>query len=377
MIYFDNAATTGAKPKGVIDGVKLALERYSANPGRAGHSRSIEAAEMVYKTREKLSDFFGSDGPETVVFTQNCTHSANCVIKGILKRGDHCIISALEHNAVIRPLVKTGVSYSVAEVSMTDDEKTLENFKEKIRPNTRLIFCMGASNVWGKILPIGKIGELCREKGILFAVDGAQNAGVLPIDMKKQNIDFLCIAPHKGLYAPMGIGVLIARKNIPQTIIEGGTGTNSLELFQPDRLPERLESGTVNLPGIMGISAGMDYVKSKGINTLYEGELALIKKLYTQMKTIPEVILYTPEPKGGDFVPLLSFNVVGEHSSKVANSLSEKNIAVRGGLHCSPLAHKRMGTENIGAVRVSVASFNKEEEINKFMMVLRTKILKK
>lgn len=377
MIYFDNAATTGAKPKGVVDGVKLALERYSANPGRAGHSRSIEAAEIVYKTREKLSDFFGSDGPETVVFTQNCTHSANCVIKGILKRGDHCVISSLEHNAVIRPLVKTGVSYSVAEVSLTDDEKTLENFKEKIRPNTRLIFCMGASNVWGKILPIEKIGNLCRERGILFAVDGAQTAGVLPIDMQKQNIDFLCIAPHKGLYAPMGIGVLIARKNLPQTIIEGGTGTNSLELFQPSQLPERLESGTVNLPGILGVSAGIDYVKSKGINRLYEGELSLIKKLYKGLKNTPQVILYTPEPEKGKFAPLLSFNLTDEHSSKVANLLSENNIAVRGGLHCSPLAHKQLRTENTGAVRVSVASFNEKEEINKFMMILRTKILKK
>lgn len=377
MIYFDNAATTGAKPKGVVDGVKLALERYSANPGRAGHSRSIEAAEIVYKTREKLSDFFGSDGPETVVFTQNCTHSANCVIKGILKRGDHCIISSLEHNAVIRPLVKTGVSYSVAEVSLTDDEKTLENFKEKIRPNTRLIFCMGASNVWGKILPIEKIGKLCRERGILFAVDGAQTAGVLPIDMQKQNIDFLCIAPHKGLYAPMGIGVLIARKNLPQTIIEGGTGTNSLELFQPSQLPERLESGTVNLPGILGVSAGIDYVKSKGINRLYEGELSLIKTLYKGLKNTPQVILYTPEPEKGKFAPLLSFNLSDEHSSKVANLLSENNIAVRGGLHCSPLAHKQLGTENTGAVRVSVASFNEKEEISKFMMILRTKILKK
>ena len=377
MIYFDNAATTGAKPKGVVDGVKLALERYSANPGRAGHSRSIKAAEIVYKTREKLSDFFGSDGPETVVFTQNCTHSANCVIKGILKRGDHCIISSLEHNAVIRPLVKTGVSYSVAEVSLTDDEKTLENFKEKIRPNTRLIFCMGASNVWGKILPIEKIGKLCRERGILFAVDGAQTAGVLPIDMQKQNIDFLCIAPHKGLYAPMGIGVLIARKNLPQTIIEGGTGTNSLELFQPSQLPERLESGTVNLPGILGVSAGIDYVKSKGINRLYEGELSLIKTLYKGLKNTPQVILYTPEPEKGKFAPLLSFNLSDEHSSKVANLLSENNIAVRGGLHCSPLAHKQLGTENTGAVRVSVASFNEKEEISKFMMILRTKILKK
>lgn len=377
MIYFDNAATTGAKPRTVVEAVKYALEHYCANPGRSGHSASIKTAEAVYKTREKLSDFFGSDGPETVVFTQNCTHSANCVIKGILKRGDHCIISSLEHNAVVRPLVKTGVSYSVAEVSMESDDKTVENFKRLIKPNTKLVFCMGASNVWGKILPIEKIGKLCREKGILFAVDAAQTAGVIPIDMKKQNIDFLCIAPHKGLYAPMGIGVLIARKNLPDTIIEGGTGTNSLELYQPLQLPERLESGTLNVPAILGISAGLDYISKIGINRLYERELSLIIRLYSELKKIPQIILYTPLPLLNSYAPLLSFNLKEIDSSAVANLLSQNNISVRGGLHCSPFAHRQMSTENIGAVRVSVASFNNSAEIDTFLGVLRSKILKK
>ena len=377
MIYFDNAATTGIKPKVVVEAVKNALEHYSANPGRSGHSASIKTAEAVYKTREKLSEFFGSDGPETVVFTQNCTHSANCVIKGILKKGDHCIISSLEHNAVVRPLVKTGISYSVADVSLEDDDITVENFRSLIKPNTRLIFCMGASNVWGKILPIEKIGKLCREKGILFAVDAAQTAGVIPIDMKKQNIDFLCMAPHKGLYAPMGIGVLIARKNLPQTIIEGGTGTNSLELFQPPRLPERLESGTLNVPAVLGVLAGLDYVSKIGIRRLYESELSLIVKLYRELKMMPQIVLYTPLPAPNSYAPLLSFNLKDSDSSKVANLLSQNNIAVRGGLHCSPFAHRQMGTQNMGAVRVSVASFNNGAEIDGFISVLRSKILKK
>ncbi|MBO5321852.1 MAG: aminotransferase class V-fold PLP-dependent enzyme [Clostridia bacterium] len=377
MIYFDNAATTGAKPKAVIEAVKNALEHYSANPGRSGHSASIKTAEVVYKTREKLSRFFGSDGPETVVFTQNCTHSANCVIKGLLKRGDHCIISSLEHNAVARPLVKMGVSYSVAEVSMENDDKTVENFKRLIKPNTRLIFCMGASNVWGKILPIEKIGKLCHEKGILFAVDAAQTAGVITIDMKKQHIDFLCVAPHKGLYAPMGIGVLIARKNLPQTIIEGGTGTNSLELYQPSRLPERLESGTLNVPAILGVSAGLDYISKIGIKRLYESELSLITKLYKELKKMPQIILYTPSPTLNSYAPLLSFNLEDLDSSKVANILSQNNIAVRGGLHCSPFAHRQMGTQYIGAIRVSVASFNNATEIDTFLSILQSKTLKK
>ena len=377
MIYFDNAATTGIKPKAVVEAVKNALEHYSANPGRSGHSASIKTAEAVYKTREKLSEFFSSDGPETVVFTQNCTHSANCVIKGILKKGDHCIISSLEHNAVVRPLVKTGISYSVADVSLEDDDITVENFRSLIKPNTRLIFCMGASNVLGKILPIEKIGKLCREKGILFAVDAAQTAGVIPIDMKKQNIDFLCMAPHKGIYAPMGIGVLIARKNLPRTIIEGGTGTNSLELFQPPRLPERLESGTLNVPAVLGVLAGLDYVSKIGIRRLYESELSLIVKLYRELKMMPQIILYTPLPTPNSYAPLLSFNLKDSDSSKVANLLSQNNIAVRGGLHCSPFAHRQMGTQNMGAVRVSVASFNNGAEIDGFISVLRSKILKK
>ncbi|MBQ6847901.1 MAG: aminotransferase class V-fold PLP-dependent enzyme [Clostridia bacterium] len=376
MIYFDNAATTGVKPSGVVNAVKYALENHSANPGRSGHTLSLNTAEMVYKAREKLSRFFGSDGPQTVVFTQNCTHSINCVLKGLLKKGDHCIISSLEHNAVVRPLIKMGVSYSVAEVSLTDDNKTLQSLEEKIKPNTRLIFCMGASNVLGKILPISKIGSICRERGIFFGVDAAQTAGVIPINMQKQNIDFLCIAPHKGIYAPMGVGVLIARKNLPNTIIEGGTGTNSLELLQPDTLPERLESGTVNVPAIAGISAGLDFVESVGIAKLYNGELGLIERLYKKLENKPKITLYTPYPKAGQFVPVLSFNVQGIPSFKVGELLSVNGIAVRGGLHCSPFAHTKIGTVPEGAVRVSVASFNTTREIDTFVKILNTKLLK-
>lgn len=376
MIYLDNAATSGVKPQGVVNAVKYALENYSANPGRSGHILSVRVAEKVYETREKLSRFFNSDGAETVIFTQNCTHSINCVLKGILKKGDHCVISSLEHNAVVRPLVKTGISYSVATVSLTDDKKTVENFKEKIKPNTRLVLCMGASNVLGKILPIKEIGDICRSKGIVFCVDAAQTAGVIPIDMQKMNIDFLCIAPHKGLYAPMGVGVLIARKSLPNTIIEGGTGTNSIELHQPDALPERLESGTINVPAILGISAGVDYVERIGINKLYKGELGLIQSLYSNISNLNGLTLYTPFPKEGVYAPLLSFNVKGMDSSKAASILSQNGIAVRGGLHCSPFAHRQIGTLENGAVRVSVSSFNNHREIEALTKIVRAKLLK-
>ena len=375
MIYFDNAATTGIKPKSVVKAVNFALENLSANPGRSGHKKSVQAAETVYKAREKLSDVFGSGGPETVVFTQNCTHAVNCVLKGLLKRGDHCIISSLEHNAVVRPLVKTGVSYSVAEVSLTDDDETVKNFVEKIKPNTKLIFCTGASNVLGKILPIEKIGAICRKKGIYFGVDAAQTAGVLPIDMKKQNIDFLCIAPHKGLYAPMGIGVLIARKSLPDTIIEGGTGTNSNELVQPAFLPERLESGTVNVPAIAGVTAGLEFVKSQGINSLYYGELRLIQRLYKALENNQDIILYTPYPTSGMYVPLLSFNVKNTSSYEVASFLGDNEIAVRGGLHCAPFAHRQTGTSEVGTVRVAVAYFNNSSEVDIFSKILKRNLI--
>ena len=374
MIYFDNAATTGIKPKSVVRAVNFALENLSANPGRSGHSKSVGAAETVYKAREKLSDFFGSEGPETVVFTQNCTHAVNCVLKGLLKKGDHCIISSLEHNAVVRPLVKTGVSYSVAEVSLTDDDETVKNFVEKIKPNTKLIFCTGASNVLGKILPIEKIGAICRKRGIYFGVDAAQTAGVLPIDMQKQNIDFLCIAPHKGLYAPMGIGVLIARKPLPDTIIEGGTGTNSSELFQPSFLPERLESGTVNVPGIAGIMGGLEFVKTKGTESIYQNELRLIQMLYKKLEDNEDVTLYTPYPEAGMYVPLLTFNVKNMTSYEAASILADNKIAVRGGLHCAPFAHRQIGTLEGGAVRVAVAYFNNSSEIDYFAKTVKTKL---
>ena len=280
MIYFDNAATTGKKPQNVIKATLTALSEYSANPGRSGHTLSVKTADAIYRIREKAANFFGATGAEKVVFTLNCTHAINCVIKGVLKKGDHVIVSTFEHNAVMRPLKKIGNPYSEAKVSLFDDEETVEEFKRLIKPNTRMIICTGASNVFGKLLPIEKIGKLCAERGILFAVDAAQIAGVIPVNMQKMHIDFLCAAPHKGLYAPMGTGILIAEKYIENTVLEGGTGTNSAQLTQPEYLPERLESGTLNVPGILGIGAGIDFVNSIGLEKIYNYEMNLIRRLY-------------------------------------------------------------------------------------------------
>lgn len=371
MIYLDNAATTGRKPAGVIKAVDLSLRELSANPGRSGHNASLKAADAVYSVREKTAELFGASGAENVAFTLNCTHSINCVIKGVLKNGEHAVTSSLEHNSVMRPLIKEEIPFDTAYVSLTDDRITLREFERKIRRDTRLVICTGASNVLGKTLPIAEIGALCKERGVLFAVDAAQIAGVIPVNMREMNIDYLCIAPHKGLYAPMGIGVLICEKPIENTIIEGGTGTNSAELVQPETLPERLESGTVNLPAIMGVSAGIDYIKKIGIEKIYAHEMRLIRYLYNELSKIERVQLYTPEPRDGIYAPVLSFNVYGKTSAEVSQYLNEKGIAVRGGLHCAPSAHRQIGTLERGTVRVSVAAFNTPAEIGGLIKAIR------
>ncbi len=371
MIYLDNAATTGYKPPQVIRAVEYALKNYSANPGRSGHTFSERTAMAVYTARKKTAEFFGADGVENVCFTQGCTHSINCVLKGVLKENDHVIVSSFEHNSVMRPLKKTGVKFDIAPVSFTDDDETVENFRKLINKNTRLIFVTGASNVCGKRLPIEKIGALCKAHGILFGVDAAQIAGTVPINVKKLNIDYLCVAPHKGLYAPMGIGILIAQKELPFTVIEGGTGTESHNYDQPDTMPERIESGTVNVPGIMGVAAGIDFVKKTGIENISNHEYRLIKKLYRHLKAMPFVELYTPEPTKELYSPVLSFNVRNVPSYKVSEILNKNGIAVRSGLHCSPNAHKVLNTIENGTVRVSVSYFNSDTEIIKLITVLK------
>lgn len=370
MIYFDNAATTAKKPQEVITAVINSFKNYSANPGRSGYKLSSRTSDAVFRVRQKTSDFFGADGPENVVFTLNCTQSINTVLKGVLGRGDHIVISSLEHNAVMRPLKKMKINYSVAEVSLTDEQITLKNFESAIKPNTKLIFCTGASNVCGRLLPIIKIGELCKIKKVMFGIDAAQIAGVIPIDMKKMNIDFLCVAAHKGLYAPMGLGILICRKPIGNTLIEGGTGTNSLDLFQPQELPERFESGTINVPAILGLGGGIDFINNNGIGKLYLKEMQLSQYIYNSLLKNDNIDLYTPKPLPWEYVPVIPFNFKGVDSAKTAKMLDEKNIAIRAGYHCAPMAHNVLGTIKSGAVRLSFSFFNNMAEADTFIRIV-------
>ena len=375
MIYLDNSATTFPKPKYVQDTVNNAMKYYSANPGRSGHKLSLRASEEIFLARKTVSDFFNVGNETDVVFTLNCTMSLNMVIKGMLKSGDHVVVSSMEHNAVMRPLQKlseNGVTYTQAMVYPCDNDKTVDSFRKAINSKTKMIICTHASNVWGIKLPIERISALAHEYGLLIAVDAAQSAGVVPIDVQKSGIDFLCVAGHKGLYGPMGTGILIVSEQfVPDTIIEGGTGSNSLSFEQPSELPDKLESGTPNLNGISGLRAGIQFVGRKNIDNIAKHEFMLIQRLYKSLSGMKKIKLYMPFPTPEYFVPILSFNVEGYDSETIAEILDRKNIAVRAGLQCSPAAHNMCGTIETGVVRISPSINTQISDIDYLVSVLK------
>ena len=371
MIYLDNAATTYPKPQSVTMAVQNALKQYSANPGRGGHHAAIKVSEAVFYARENIREFFSVDSVEKVIFTPGCTHSLNMIIHGILKNGDHVVISSLEHNAVLRPLEKLKnegfITYSVAKVFPCDDEKTISSFRNAINDHTRMIICTHASNVFGVRLPIERLCALAHSYDVVFCVDAAQSAGILPIDMQEGGYDFVCCPGHKGLYGPMGIGLLLIGGSNPQLdpLILGGTGSDSQSPAMPNFLPDRLESGTLNIPGILGLSAGVDFVRNRGMQKMLDKEIALLKKLYRYLNHYDNVILYTSMPQAEHFAPVLSFNVERKTSEETAAFLDQYyRIAVRAGLHCAPLSHRSMGTLDTGTVRVAVSAITSENDIN-------------
>lgn len=375
MIYLDNAATTSPKPASVRSAVANAMQNYSANPGRAGHTMSMKTAEEVYRCRAAAAEFFHAPGPECVAFTLNCTHAVNYAMKGILKPGDQVVTSCLEHNAVMRPLnalSPKGITIAVADVVPGDNDATVDSFRKNITAQTKLIVCTHASNVWGIRLPVERIAALGHQYGIPTVIDCAQTAGVLPIDMQEYGFDYLCVAGHKGLYGPMGTGMLIAANGSGlDTIIEGGTGTNSLSLEQPDSMPDRLESGTQNVPGIAGLRAGIEFVRRQKPEAISRHEMELVRILYGELSQIKGVTLYTQEPTEAYFAPVLSFNVGDTSSEEIAQKLSDQGIAVRAGLHCAPTAHNHFGTIQQGAVRVCPSVFTTRNEIRTFVLSLK------
>lgn len=372
MIYLDNAATTFPKPEAVAESVFNFMRRKAANPGRSGHKLSMAAAEEVYLCREAAAYLFKAQGPECVAFTLNATQSINMALKGVLmhRAGAHVITSDLEHNAVMRPLYKlraSGIEYSMARVDLESDDATVASFERQITDKTVMIACTHASNVCGRLIPIKRLGALCRERGLLFLVDASQTAGIVPIDMQECNIDYLCMPGHKSLYGPMGTGMLITSNGETlETLIEGGTGSNSVSFEQPDFMPDRMESGTVNAPGIAGLRAGIAYVAKSGLGGIYNREMGLALSLYDMLSKINGVQLCT-QRLGDGYVPIVSFNIGGKTSTEAAVWLDKQGFALRGGLHCSPAAHIRLGTLSLGLVRASFGAFNTKRDVERLV----------
>ena len=368
MIYLDNAATTWPKPVSVRTAVERALMVYGANPGRGGHKMSMASSEEVYRCRETAADFFHAPDETRVIFTANCTMALNMAIKGILRGGGRALISDLEHNAVLRPLHALSPQhprYEVVRVTPGNDDATVAAFRARITRSTRVIICTHASNVFGLRMPIRRLGELAHRHGLLFVVDAAQTAGVCPIDMQRDHIDFLCVPGHKGLYGPMGTGMLIcgSRFELP-ALLQGGTGSQSRRPEQPADLPDRLESGTLNVPGICGLRAGMAFVASQGVEALAAQELEHTCRMYDRLEN-GGARLYTARPGAETAVPLLSVGVDGCPSEQAAAYLARQDVAVRAGLHCAPPAHRHFGTLEQGTVRLAPSVFTTRTEIDR------------
>lgn len=366
MIYLDNAATTYPKPKSVYKNVMDAMTKYGANPGRGSHAMAIEGARVIYETRELLAELFNLDDPMKVILTFNATDGLNMAIKGILRPGDHVVTTAMEHNSVLRPikeLENIGVENTI--VSCSHEGKiNVQDIEAAIKTNTRMVVTTHVSNLTGTIFPIEKIGEMCKRRNVLYLVDGSQSAGVLEIDMQKQHIDFLAVPGHKGLLGPQGTGALLINSDAEiKELKEGGTGSESSNPHQPNFYPDKLEAGTHNLPGIAGLNAGLKYILNKGTKSILSHEKNILETFINEMRKNPKIVIYGPEDIN-DRSGVVPVNIAGMDSSEVAYILdTEYNIAVRPGLHCAPLAHKTIGTENIGAVRFGIGPFTKRSDV--------------
>ncbi len=364
IIYLDNAATSFPKPPSVIAEVTGILRSGCGNPGRSSHRLSLAAANTVYECREKIAELFGGEA-ERVVFTLNASAALNLAIKSTLRRGDHVLISDIEHNSVLRPVAtlaeKGLISFDIYE-GFENGEEQIKELKKRIKPTTKMICACHHSNVCNFTLPIERIGRFCRETGLIFLVDASQSAGTLPINTETSFIDLLCAPGHKGLYGPPGAGFVIYgkrfEKELPDTFTEGGNGVRSLSPFMPDFLPDRLEAGTLPLLSIAGLSKGIDFINSFPPGELLKKEKRLCSLMQNRLSDINGIKIYGNKPGA-----LLLFSAKGFTSEKLAARLNDYGICVRAGLHCSPLAHRKFGTpEGDGAVRVSLGAFNTEND---------------
>lgn len=359
-IYLDNAATSHPKPDEVLAAVEDALTLCNANPGRSGHKRALDAARILLSCREAIMQYFGTDDPFDFVYCFNCTDALNLGIKGSLYKGDHVISTLLEHNSVLRVLKMLEKRGSIELTLLSPNSYGLierSKVNAAIKRNTKLIALTHASNVTGDLQPAEEIGALAQKKGIYFLIDGAQAAGHLPIDLKSLHCDLYAFPGHKGLLGPQGTGGLyIAPDVVLNTIREGGTGSSSDNMFQPEERPERYESGTVNMHGIAGLYKGVLFVQEH-LSDIYAHERMLTSHMLEGLRAIRGVTIYGHHDPSRS-IGTVSFNVADFSSSVVADQLDGAGIAVRGGLHCAPGAHQCLGTLRQGAVRASVGHAN-------------------
>ncbi len=371
MIYFDAAATSFLKPDSVQTAVSNAFETMSS-VGRGAYPSALVAARTVLHCREQIASLFGLSDPARVCFTHNATEALNTAIFGLLNPEDHIITTALEHNSVLRPLYcleEMGARLTI----LPPDEKgriCISDFETALRPDTRAVVCTHASNVTGNALDLEQIGAFCRAHGLLFIVDAAQSAGTLEIDMAWQGISVLCFTGHKGLFGPQGTGGLCVAPEVSVRPLKvGGSGIHSFERYHPFDYPEALEAGTLNVPGIAGLSAGLDFIESVGVHTIHAREDMLARRFYAGIAQLPGVIVY------GDWdaeirTATIAMNLEGEDAGTVADALAQAyNICTRAGAHCAPLMHDALGTDSL--VRFSFSYFNTEDEVDTAIQAVR------
>ena len=376
MIYLDNAATSYYRPDTVAEAVAQAI-RTMGNCSRGAYEAALTSARAVYGTRALVSELFHGEGPEQVAFTANSTESLNIAIKGVLEPGDRVVATVLDHNSVLRPLYemeRQGAELVIVGCTDEKDRGCLDYgaMEAAIRPGTKAVVCTHASNLTGNLVDIRRIGGWCRKAGALFIVDASQTAGVFPIDMERDMIDILCCTGHKGLMGPQGTGGMCVRKGVGiRPLLSGGSGIMTYSRTHPDSMPTALEAGTLNAHGLAGLRASLTYIREQGVDEIREKEIALMRRFYDQVKTIPGVRIY------GDFkqeqrAAVVALNLGDEDSGEVSDYLArEHEIYTRSGGHCAPLMHETLGTREQGAVRFSFSHFNREEEVDMACLALR------
>lgn len=369
-IYFDNGSTSWPKAPGVAEAMSELLTRGAFNINRGNYEGAYEVEGLVLETREKLAKMFHCEESKRVLFSPGITHSLNYFIKGFLKAGDHVIVSGIEHNAVMRPLRQMeacGVTYDIA-ATAEDGSVTAEAIEALVRPETKAVIISHASNVCGTVLPIEAIGQVCKKHDLFFVVDSAQSAGTIPIDMEKCGIDFLAFTGHKGLLGPQGIGgFLISEKLDAQMApyLAGGTGSQSDSLDMPVNLPDKYESGTMNLPGIIGLHAALSYIEETGIEDIHDKKMELTAYFLEKLREFPNIRVVGKQDVQ-DRVAVVSLDFQGEDNAIIAFELEQNyGIMTRVGLHCAPIAHQSLHTYPQGTVRFAFSASNTKEEIDR------------